>query len=862
MLRGFVAAACVRAASASWPKSPHAARRAAITGEGRELPHRAAHPGAQPHRGQPHRRLQGEIVTCDPGDVYVVADDDDIEGGSHPGSMGNPLVVVSGCPVTVEVAQGKHAFLAIPGFSEASATGALPQLKWEWSVDSKHDETPLAAFSFMAYPRFEGQAPETYFDWYYWPLLNVDDVSFVEHAENFDYYHCYGFCQYYDDDGVEDECAACDAETDLRAVFDVLWVGISTFANKEAMRVTYRPTLFLEESALDGGDLEVVKALYRTNCEPYSHYPADWSWDEYISEDGDARGERDSRAKPYCDWWPDMTLDDLDGVDDCTEIPGVVCDSDGRVTGLDLETYGLRGPLPASLANLTKLETLELDNNRLNGSLPDFSALDALEDVRVGNNFFSGSLACVPDTVQIFAAGRNFLEGAIPDCFFRSPALQVLDLGSNDLDAVIPASAAGESALSVLYLSQSGIKGGVGHVRNLTALGKLDLSRNFLTGPLEEATLAGLPKLYELDLGWNELSGPVPHVPNPMLRLVDLSHNRFTGTIDAQFDDFAAGQDHGVTSALLLDDNEFCGPLPTVFYDLVADSHYFVYELDASRNRFRCAPSGANEYFEAWAHTLAHDFGKCTPVAVPAAVAPGRGDPVVMPGNDVDVRGTFVATTDGKCEFRAGDRSAVVAAFFVDETELRCTLPPDWPAARTTVEVAHHCEDFSSAETLGTAHAAVEFFVANATAPPTPAPYARPTASPVSSAPSTAAPTWARGEDSTEEILSTAALGGVVVAGVVALGLGAALYFIIKRELAGKPLFTPVPDIANPILDGERGGDDDDDDGDRPPGYAPSHHRLASAPPRDVELTADKSADLSDVALVPKASPTEGDILL
>ena len=105
--------------------------------------------------------------------------------GSHAGSQSNPIVLGDGCAVTVEVAQGSHAFFALPGFSEASASGRLPMLRWEWVVDAKHDETPLTAFSFLRYPRFEGVSSASYFDWYYWPLLSDDDVDFQEHEDGF-----------------------------------------------------------------------------------------------------------------------------------------------------------------------------------------------------------------------------------------------------------------------------------------------------------------------------------------------------------------------------------------------------------------------------------------------------------------------------------------------------------------------------------------------------------------------------------------------------------------------------------------------------------------------------------------------------
>ena len=311
-----------------------------------------------------------------------------------------------------------------------------------------------------------------------------------------------------------------------------------------------------------------------------------------------------------------MTEAGLQDVVDCRDIEGINCDAAGRVSQLSLATAGLRGDLPESVASLPGLTRVALENNRLTGNVPVFTS-SKLEVLRLSTNDFEGDVPC-PNSAKFleFTAHGNALTGGIPSCLLNSPTLRILDLSHNPLGGSLP-SVHVETPLAVLWVAQAGLVGGLGPVANLTSLGRLDLSRNFLDGPLEERLLARLPKLYELDLNWNRLSGTVPNLPDaPGLRRVELGHNRFSGELDHQFDKFAANQDHGVISYLTLDDNEFCGVLPQVFYDLLFDSRYVLTgggrnPLEVGGNHFRCAGEAGNLFFEDWARQTGHDFGEC-----------------------------------------------------------------------------------------------------------------------------------------------------------------------------------------------------------------------------------------------------------
>ena len=70
-----------------------------------------------------------------------------------------------------------------------------------------------------------------------------------------------------------------------------------------------------------------------------------------------------------------------------SEWHGVEIDSVGRVSGLDLSTNGLSGPLPDSLVELSALVSLDLSDNTLSGSLPDsLGKLSALRRLDVSGN--------------------------------------------------------------------------------------------------------------------------------------------------------------------------------------------------------------------------------------------------------------------------------------------------------------------------------------------------------------------------------------------------------------------------------------------------------------------------------------------
>ena len=120
----------------------------------------------------------------------------------------------------------------------------------------------------------------------------------------------------------------------------------------------------------------------------------------------------------------------------------------GRVTSIVLKTLGLRGSIPPSIGNLTKLTTLNLWFNSLNNSIP----------TSIGN---LKSLTTLDLSV-------NQLTGAIPSSIGNLTNLTLLDLSQNKLSDSIPTS--------------------LGNLNNLT---DLELWRNKLSGPIP-STLGNL----------------------------------------------------------------------------------------------------------------------------------------------------------------------------------------------------------------------------------------------------------------------------------------------------------------------------------------------------------------------------------
>ena len=135
---------------------------------------------------------------------------------------------------------------------------------------------------------------------------------------------------------------------------------------------------------------------------------------------------------------------------------GVTCSS-GRVTGLSLQDNGLRGLLPASLGNLTRLTSLQLDgkqplsysgcsstNLQYSALPPSFYALRHLqtftaEDACLGGTLTDGDAGIGALTaLTVFSIHQNRVSGPFPFGFNRAPGLQVLKLDRNPISGAVP----------------------------------------------------------------------------------------------------------------------------------------------------------------------------------------------------------------------------------------------------------------------------------------------------------------------------------------------------------------------------------------------------------------------------------------
>ncbi|XP_013590659.1 PREDICTED: receptor-like protein 12 isoform X1 [Brassica oleracea var. oleracea] len=169
---------------------------------------------------------------------------------------------------------------------------------------------------------------------------------------------------------------------------------------------------------------------------------------------------------------------------------------DPLIQMLDLSSNSFQGPFPHWICKLKKLSLLDLSNNLFNGSIPPClrNSTVSLIDLILRNNSFSG---IIPDIfadateLQSFDVSRNHLEGSFPKSLIICKALQIVNVENNKIKDEFP------------------------------------------------FWLGSLPSLNVLILRSNEFYGPLYHphmsIGFQSLKVIDVSHNEFTGTLPSHY---------------------------------------------------------------------------------------------------------------------------------------------------------------------------------------------------------------------------------------------------------------------------------------------------------------------------------------
>ncbi|KAJ6301350.1 hypothetical protein OIU77_015623 [Salix suchowensis] len=247
------------------------------------------------------------------------------------------------------------------------------------------------------------------------------------------------------------------------------------------------------------------------------------------------------------------------------EIPSFV-EKLGGLVELDLSNNKIHGNVPKWVWLLESLVYLNASNNFLNGfeappSAPFSSSLSFLD---LTCNLLEGSIPTLPASISFLSLAENKLTGEIPVSLCRMSNLTILDTCYNYLTGQIPKclEVLGDT-LIVLNLRKNRFSGLMPwNFTEECSLETLNLFGNQVTGKIPESLthckrlqvldlgdnqindtfpfwLGMLPNLHVLILQSNSLHGPIgePLTSNdfPMLQILDLSSNYFTGNLPSGY---------------------------------------------------------------------------------------------------------------------------------------------------------------------------------------------------------------------------------------------------------------------------------------------------------------------------------------
>ncbi|KAK3444851.1 hypothetical protein EUGRSUZ_A00706, partial [Eucalyptus grandis] len=208
------------------------------------------------------------------------------------------------------------------------------------------------------------------------------------------------------------------------------------------------------------------------------------------------------------------------------------------LTFVDLHSNRLRGnmpPLPSSAYYL------DFSSNNINSVIPDDigNNLPILQFFSLSKNNFHGfisqSICRVP--LLVLDLSHNHLDGTIPDCLMELESLMVLNMRNNQLNGDIPQNIPETCKLKSLDISENLLWGQIPlSLANCTLLDFVNIGDNQIDGPFP-CHFESISSLRVLVLRSNKLHGGIgcPHSRDSwqMLQIIDLSSNRFGGTLPA-----------------------------------------------------------------------------------------------------------------------------------------------------------------------------------------------------------------------------------------------------------------------------------------------------------------------------------------
>ncbi|KAI5325931.1 hypothetical protein L3X38_035005 [Prunus dulcis] len=209
-------------------------------------------------------------------------------------------------------------------------------------------------------------------------------------------------------------------------------------------------------------------------------------------------------------------------------IPVSICNAETDIQILDLSFNFLSGIIPPCLTIMQSLKVLNLARNNLTGTISNFQVTE-------------------DSSLEILELGGNQLGGQFPKSLGNCKRLQVLNLGNNCITDSFPCLLKNISTLRVLVLQSNNFYGGIGRPNTYgtwPVLQIIPLAHNNFTGEISANifdNMAGeIPPLFSnmgvlesLDPSHNKLNGQIPPqlVKLTFLEVLDLSNNQLVGRI-------------------------------------------------------------------------------------------------------------------------------------------------------------------------------------------------------------------------------------------------------------------------------------------------------------------------------------------